>query len=349
MCCFSIKRKKMNKLLNEVLTLGVIAASVALSACGGGGGGSSGPASPATTASAPPAASSPGSTTSATSANVSTPQYAAASAQLALFQTVNQYRQQCGFGELTENTTLDTATSNHASYLGLNATVTDTETAGNPGFTGVTWADRAVAAGYPQGVTVVGASAADNYTQTTLTETQYGQELANEWLGGVYHVGIEILPATEIGIGVYQMTYQGYPEVWGALSLGNFNAAALNNGPLTFPCQGTTGVPYEEISESPTPPNTSGPWGTPIAVAGNLGDTLVLASGTMTGPSGPVVNLQLLDSANDPNKSLPAYEGVAYPTTPLQPNTTYSVTITGTDNGTAFSRSFTFTTGNVTG
>ncbi len=231
------------------------------------------------------------------------------------------------------------AVSNHASYLGLNATVTDTGNGCSPGSPGVSGGIRAARPGYPQGVTVVGASAADNYTQTTLTETQYGQELANEWLGGVYHIGIEILPATEIGIGVYQMTYQGYPEVWGALSLGNFNAAALSNGPLTFLCQGTTGLPYEEVSDSPTPPNTSGPWGTPIAVAGKPGPHHpVLASGTMTGPSGPVVNLQLLDSANDPEDvPLPAYEGVAYPTTPLQPNTTYSVTITGTDNGTAIS------------
>ncbi|POP04391.1 serine protease, partial [Salmonella enterica subsp. enterica serovar Heidelberg] len=40
---------------------------------------------------------------------------------------------------------------------------------------------------------------------------------------------------------------------------------------------------------------------------------------------------------------------VAYPTAPLQPNTPYTVNLSGTINGTPFTRSFTFTTGNVVG
>jgi len=66
-------------------------------------------------------------------------------------------------------------------------------------------------------------------------------------------------------------------------------------------------------------------------------------------PDANLISLKVLDSATDPNKLLPKFEGVAYPTSPLQPNTTYSVSITGTVNGTAFSRNFTFTTGNVIG
>ncbi|MCS6520758.1 CAP domain-containing protein, partial [Burkholderia thailandensis] len=61
-----------------------------------------------------------------------------------------------------------------------------------------------------------------------------------------------------------------------------------------------------------------------------------------------VIGMPLLDASIDPNKLLPKFAGVAYPAT-LSPNTTYSVSITGTVNGTSFSRSFTFTTGNVVG
>jgi hypothetical protein len=86
-----------------------------------------------------------------------------------------------------------------------------------------------------------------------------------------------------------------------------------------------------------------------VAVAGNATDTIVMQSGSMTDSSGHVITLQVLDSAKDPNKILPAYMGVAYPATPLSPNASYSVSLTGTINGTAFSRTFTFTTGNIVG
>ena len=122
-----------------------IAALLALAACGGGGGsgGGTGAAAPAS------GASTPSTTSTATSANVSTPQYAAGSAQLADLTQVNAERQQCGFPALTENTQLDTAASNHAKYMGQNGSVTDAETSGISGYTGTTYASRAVAAGYP--------------------------------------------------------------------------------------------------------------------------------------------------------------------------------------------------------
>jgi len=84
---------------------------------------------------------------------------------------------------------------------------------------------------------------------------------------------------------------------------------------------------------------------------------VAFTSGTMTDTSGNVINLQLLSAANDPNKELQPYQAVAYPANPLTPNTTYTVSVTGTytdpnvSNGASqsFSRSFTFTTGNTIG
>ncbi|TDN59088.1 CAP domain-containing protein [Paraburkholderia sp. BL10I2N1] len=319
------------------LTALAITAALALSACGGGGGSSS----DASAASSPPSQ-------TATSANVSTPQYAAASAQLAVFNLLNQQRQQCGFPALTENTTLDQAAQAHAAYMGQNgAQITDTEVSGNPGFTGVTYADRAVHFGYPQS-TYIGGVSGGYYTNATLTATAYGQQLAYGWLSGVYHIAVGAWPITTIGIGWNQTTFNGFPVIQSTLTIANLQAMTTT-APLTFPCQGTTGVAYSAGGETPTPPNTSGNWGTPVAVAGNPTDTIRLLSGTMTDTSSNVITLKLLDSANDPNKLLPTFEGVAYPATPLSPNATYSVSITGTVNGIPFSRSFTFTTGNIVG
>lgn len=340
----------------SVFPLKSVAASVllavALAACGGGGGGSSSSTGAATSASSPSGASAPAgasSTQTATSANVSTPQYTATSAQLAAFNLLNQQRQQCGFGELTENTTLDQAAQAHAAYMGANGgTITDTEVAGNTGFTGATYTDRAEHFGFPSGVLATGVSGGF-YTNATLTEAQYGQQIMYGWLSGVYHMAVAVWPVTEVGVGWNETTFNGFPEIQASLEIGN-PQTATGNGPLTFPCQGTTGVAYSTGGETPTPPNVSGNYGTPIAVAGlAMTDTIVLQSATMTDPSSNVITLNLLDSANDPNNELWSFEAVAYPTSPLLPNTVYSVNITGTDNGTPFSRSFTFTTGNIVG
>ena len=140
--------------------------------------------------------------------------------------------------------------------------------------------------------------------------------------------------------------YAGCPDVRASMSI-NAPKPMPGNLPLTFPCQGTTSVAYLSNGEMPSPPNTSGPWGTPVVVAGNPSDTVVLQSSTMTDNAGHTIGLQLLSSANDPNKLLPAFEAVAYLASPLQPNTQYLVSLTGAINGTPFSCGFTFTTGNV--
>jgi hypothetical protein len=85
---------------------------------------------------------------------------------------------------------------------------------------------------------------------------------------------------------------------------------------------------------------------------GDAGTTLVITSALVTGPDGAAVTLRTpITSLNDPNIT----NGVSYFNTneafisadaPLVALTSYQVTITGTNNGVAFSRSFSFTTGN---
>jgi hypothetical protein len=266
-----------------------------------------------------------------------------------MFNQVNAYRQQCGFPAVLENTVLDQAAQAHAMWEGLNNAVADNETAGQQGFTGVTYLDRAAHFGFPTTNAIGGGVSAAHWVAAALTETEYGQTLANQWFTGVYHAPVVLTPVTKIGVGEYETSLNGFPAAWGSLTLEDTSIQQLTtSGPLTFPCQGVTGLSPKAHTETPTPPNTSGPWGTPVIVMGNATDTIVLTSGTMTDPSGNVINLQLLYSANDPNKELQSYQAVAYPTTPLAANTTYTVNVSGTQNGTPFTKPpFTFTTGNI--
>lgn len=338
-----MNNKNITRLTHSAIT---IAAILALAACGGGGGGGSGTTTTGTSSGGSTSGgSSSGSGSAQTSStnNVSPAQYASGSVQSAVFSALNSYRQQCGFPALTENSTLDTATQNHVNYMVANVVGGDSEKSGLTGYTGANYQARATAQGYPSTVPVGGVSNV-YYNNATLTNQQYATGLMNGWIGGVYHVGIAIGNTTGLGIGESQTTSQGNPEIWAALSLAN--PQPISGGPVTFPCQGVTGIPYGGNVETPTPPNSSASgWGTPVVVMGNPTDTIVLSSGTMTDTTGNVITLKLLTSANDPNSEIQPYEAVAYSASLLQPSMTYSVSIAGTDNGTPFSRSFTFTTG----
>jgi hypothetical protein len=336
-----MKHKKLS-----TLTAFSFATACALNACGGGGGDGGGAAGGGNATGAAPAT--PAS--SAATGNVTAPEYPSAGAQLAVFNTINQQRQQCGFPALTENTVLDQAAQAHALYMSQNGgLITDTEDSTKPGYTGLTYTDRAVHFGFPDAHTASsGGVSAGFYTNATLSEAQYGQNIANAWLSGVYHIAVGVWPVNEVGIGWSELTFNGFPRVVSSMTIANLQPMA-GNLPMTFPCQGTSGVAYTSVGETPTAPNTSGNFGQPVAVAGNPTDVISLQSGTMTDANGNVIDLQILDSTNDPNKLLPPFEAVAYPAGPLSPNATYSVSLVGKLNGNTFSRNFTFTTSNIIG
>lgn len=337
-----------------LLALSVIAASSLLTGCGGGS--SSAPTTTTTPPSAPPSTSPAPSTpptsgtnntTPAAPAGLTTPQYAANSAELEMFTKINAYRTSCGFPAVQENTTLDTASANHVSYMQKNGgLITDTEVAGNPGFTGTTYLARAIAQGWPSTGYFVGGGSGGYYTNTNLTLAQYGDKIINAWAGGVYHQQIIAAPVSLIGFGFGQVPYNGFPQVTGTISFGIATPVTAGSAPLTFPCQGVTGVPYISNGEMPVPPNTSiYGWGTPITVMGNPNDSVTLTSGSITDPLNNVIPLNLLDSGTDPNRVLGMNTAVAYPSAQLNPNTTYTVNLSGAMNGAPFTKTFTFTTG----
>lgn len=307
---------------------------VLLTACGGGGGGST-----STTSSSSPNPSSSGST-----GTLSSPQYASGSAELAAFNQLNTLRQECGFPALSENTLLDQAAANHLAYMQDNKiTPVHTEIQGNPGYTGATLQQRAQAVGYPFGGVgeIIDADSSN-----------IGGALAATALTTVpYHAALAFAPFTDFGA-AYGPVVMGPTTTYytAEITLGyQTRAASYGATPLTFPCEGATGLPTGATGENPTPTingqAVAFPIGTPILIEGNATDTVLLASGQMTDPSGNVITLDLLDSANDSNHEIPPWAAAAFPASSLQPNTTYSVTLTGTIDGTAFSRNFSFATG----
>jgi hypothetical protein len=335
----------------------VASLTLLLAACGGGG--STAPTSSTTSS---------GSTSTAASSTIpagttqASPSYPAGSVQAAMFAQINAYRTTCGFPAVQQNTLLDQAAANHANYMVQNGDqVTDDEVQGKPGFTGVTGQDRANALGWPAAIGAgTGSTALYNYdfatgTAGTLTPTEMGQGLVNKWATGVYHQFLVIgAPINYIGLGVAQTTNQGF-ELDMASEEDAIDWSASNTipsgAPLTFPCQGVSGISYgvHAGGEIPAPPNTSANgFGTPVAVMGNLNDQVMLTKGSMVNTgTGATISLNILNANNDPNKELYDFQSVAYPAAPLSPNTAYQVDLTGTINGNPFSRSFTFTTGNV--
>ena len=327
------------KISNPFLWI-AISSAIVLSACGGGSGGGS--------ASSTPTASSSSTTTATAQANVGTlssPQYASGSYQLSAFQQLNNMRQQCGFPVLADNSLLDKAAQNHTNYMIANNVYGHYETQGNPDFTGVTPGDREAAVGYPM------ASAGEVFAYGLTTGTAAITGLASI----PYHTVVLFSDTAEEGMGFGTM--QNGTDIF-VTDFGNQSvsptAPTISSAPLTYPCSGLTGVERQNTATEDTPPyingapakNVPGSWGTPIAVEGNLSDAITLTSVSVTGPNGAAVPVSFYDSSDDPYNTLTPSDAFAIPNAPLAATTTYSVVASGTINGTPFTRSFSFTTGN---
>ena len=178
--------------------------------------------------------------------------YAPGSRELAAFQRVNAVRSQCGFPEFTQNTILDKASANHANYMEALGDTTDAETVGKPGYTGGDYFTRAVAQGWLSSAGGVGGeSGGEGVGQSNALA---GLSEANGYLTGVYHAIGVLWPTTSWGVGFSNVAATDH-FIFDAFSFGGGNVQ-LKNVPLTYPCDGSTGMEFEGLNESPTPPNT---------------------------------------------------------------------------------------------
>lgn len=339
------------KLQNLSLYL-LVSAVLGLSACGGGGGGDSTAATTAADAAA---------VTAAAAASTSTPAYVTGSEELAALNLLNAERSRCGFGQLAQQAQLDAAAKAHADYQISNNLLTHVEdrAAFPNGFTGVSALDRIVAKGYTGagGVTdeIVGLFG-------TSVKTGAGSTSIRGLLSAPYHLRGLVGPFRDVGISVRSNTDVGTSAAKVFLQLNAAYKAAAGPQTLaagdvnTYPCEGTTGVNRLLSNESPNPvPGRDlsvNPLGAVVYIGTREGNKLLISSASMLQVSTglPVVLRAPITSANDPYS--PCSEGCFKPhqayvaaDAPLLANTAYQMMITGSNNGAAFSRVFTFTTG----
>ena len=322
------------------------AAIFMLAACGGGGD------DPSATPTIP--GGSPSDDSSMVS-GIITPSYAAGSEELAAFNRLNNERGSCGFGTLKQDTRLDQAARAHADWMLRNNVYSHTESASYPtGFTGINPWDRTAFAGYP---TTYYTNELIAFGSNTIT-TGRGEKGVRELLAGVYHAIGSLRPMKDVGISVRAPADVGASTVLVPTEIvtGTTDGYQMlaSDEVVTYPCQGTTGTEYQLPDEDPNPvPGRNlgtTPLGHPIIVMARLGRTLSLTSASMHRVSDgqAVVMRDPVTGASDPNGRLTNDPQIGYvlPDEPLQPNTAYQVALSGTNNGVAFQKTFTFTTGN---
>ncbi len=236
----------------------------------------------------------------------------------AALTAVNDARIATGLPGLRANLNLIQAASAHSSYIAQNGLViTHSEVAGKPGFTGATPTDRAVAAGYSNGVGEV------------ITSGHDGRASVELLLATVYHRHILLSPdVAELGYGGvgHSVTDLGYS--W----------AGTPTDVARYPVPGATAVPLSWVgNETPSPVvGLQGPFGYPITLEWGYAAGVVTLDGVqLRGPAGDVG----IKTENWGGRALSAV-----PLAPLAPSTTYRVTFSFHRSGAALTESWSFST-----
>ena len=280
--------------------------------------------------------------------------------EAAAFELLNQERARCGFGTLRQNAALDKAAKAHADWQNLNGVTGHYEDGKKPnGFTGLGWNARIEAAGYG-----IPGDATDEISQRwqqigEISKVGHGVQGMRSLLNAPFHMRGLLAGFRDVGISV--RTSEEVGTNFGQLIL-QINPAYLHTTPrqelseqdvATYPCEGTTGTNRQLSNETPNPvPGRyllTNPLGGTVFVQLRYGNKLVFTSATMTQVSGDGAGTAVtlrdpVTSANSGN-AFQSHQGYIVADAPLEPNTQYEVVINGTNNGTPFTRQFTFTTG----
>jgi uncharacterized protein YkwD len=308
----------------------ILGAALALSACGDGDGdsttGESGgglAVTPSPTAPAPtPAADAP-----ALTGNIAVDGR----------NWINYRRAQAGVPTLSQNAQIDNAALGHSEYLRINNLLSHDQEPGRQGFTGATLGDRINAAGYTldrargfaYGEVISGSS---NGSGSFMTE---------ELITAIYHRFVIFEPKfRDIGTGAASAS-RGYHYFTADFASRNGYGPGIASGAIvTWPFNGQTGVAPNFLSdtEEPDPVPDRNEVGYPISVHTNLDSTLAVVNFTVRPRGG--ADLQVLRV--DPLRNETATSII--PVLPLRAATTYEVNFSGTVNGAAVARAWSFTT-----
>jgi len=288
--------------------------------------------------------------------------YPAGSEEMVAFELLNSERSRCGFGMLRQNVELDMAAKSHANWLFVNHAQGHMQRPGTPGFTGVAPWDRLISVDY-------GPDFSFESTEVQVfhsgVEQGSGGNAVRSLLNAPYHLVNMIRGYREVGIGVREKIDLGLMN--NNQNIVNIVLAAKNSEGFqvekagsvrTYPCEGSVGMVRSLRHETPNPflerDLFSHPVGASIAVVAGVGRILIISRASLinakTGATVPIFApvTGLTDrNATAENKVIEDNEGFISASTPLEANTPYQATITGTIGPTNFSRSFTFTTGGL--
>jgi len=253
---------------------------------------------------------------------------------------INYRRTQVGMPALTQNITIDRAAQGHSDYQRINDVVTHDQTRGRQGFTGITLEDRLRAAGYsfgdPNRIGEVIAA----------TPNQTGFYMAEELITAIYHRFVIFEPVfQEIGSGSATGSSRAYFTA--NFVTNNGFGPGLPAGTLaTWPMNGQTGVTpnFRSDSEEPDPVPDLDMVGYPISVHTNLTRTLTVRSFTVRARNGNAdLPIRLLVRGQDAETTSTSVAAII-PLSPLNANTVYDVSFSGAIDGTAISKTWSFTT-----
>jgi uncharacterized protein YkwD len=245
---------------------------------------------------------------------------------------VNQWRVAIGVPPIARHPALDQAAQAHATYYKLNngsgGVGIHNEKAGLPGFTGEDFMDRAQAAGYPS----------RNVNENMGLSGSLLTSL--DWFIGTVNHRLTLLDPRYVHIGFGAINDDVKVEVI------DFGAPEWSSTASTtweqWPPDGASGIGLSFSGESPDPFHGNAPAypvGAPITLKYLGPGSVSFASATVTAGGQQVPSFAVVgDGWLSRNTEMIATNA------PMQPGTSYTVTVTGTANGQAFTRTWSFRT-----
>lgn len=257
---------------------------------------------------------------------------------------INYRRSQVGMSALAQNAKIDIAAQGHSDYQRINNIVTHVQTAGTQGFTGAQLQNRLAAAGY-----IIGSPNAIGEVIAASTNGT-GFFMAEQLITAIYHRFVIFEPVfKEIGSGSATNS-ANYTYFTADFAANNGYGPGLAAGALaTWPFNGQVDVPANFLSDyeepDPVPDKGVNEVGYPVSVHTNLTSKLTVKSFTIQvhGSTTPL-STRLLSQATDANMATNTSAAAIVPLAKLAAGTTYDVSFTGTVDGAAVSKSWSFTT-----
>lgn len=286
-----------------------------------------------------------------------TPTYTNGSEEAAAFNLLNAERSRCGFGTLVQSAQIDAAAQAHADW-GLRNWVWSHYENGTTyplSYTGYSANDRIIAQGYTDLGNAGEGMAGDNGTSA---KAGLGTQQMRRLLSAPFHLRTLTTGYRDVGFSVRSNTDAGsinaavFEQVNLAYKQSTGQQLQSSSAILTYPCEGSTGLNYRLTSETPNPvPGrdlSANPLGHPVVIRVREGNALSISDATMRNlTTNTLVTLRsaATTKADDTSGRFLSNEAYVVPDGPLTQNTSYRVTITGTNSSVPFTKTFVFATG----